>query len=350
MTKITGDGGNNQLLGTSGDDIIKGLAGNDYLYGGSGGADKLIGGAGDDAIDGASSDGLVDTLLGGAGNDRISGSAKDLLDGGTGVDFFSLDLAGTTKVLKLDLTGLTKHGSLELADGTSVTGFESGSIFFGSGNDQIQTGGADVHLFGGDGDDKLTGGKIADLLNGGDGDDTVDGGKGSDTVSYSGTFGGAVHVDLSLQGEAQDTGAAGMDVLISIENLTGSGNDDTLLGDSHDNSIAGGGGTDTMTGGGGADTFVFAFAGESYAVAADVITDLSNDDTIDVHGEDADTTTAGDQDFTIVDHFTHHAGQAIIRLDGDGNTRFEMDTNGDGSADEGIIIQGDHLGFDNLVL
>lgn len=346
--KIIGTDGNNQLLGTSGDDIMKGLGGADYLYG-AGGADRLIGGKGDDALDGSDGDGLSDTLLGGGGDDRIGGGSGDRLDGGVGEDFFSLFLQNATSGFKLDLTGLTKGGTLVLKDGTVVKNMESGQMTLGSGADKVTIGDAHVAVYAGAGDDTLIGGALGDTLGAGMGDDSVNGGNGSDWVSYQGA-GSAVHVDLAIQGEAQDTGGGGMDTLVSIENLQGSGNDDTLIGDGHANSIQGSAGADTMTGGGGADTFVFASAGESYAVAADQITDLTNSDIVDVHGIDADTSTLGNQDFTIVASFTHHAGQAILWLDGDGNTRFEMDTNGDGSADEGIIFQGDHRDFHNFVL
>ena len=58
-----------------------------------------------------------------------------------------------------------------------------------------------------------------DLLDGGEGDDTLDGGTGIDTASYALAAGGCVAVSLALAG-AQDTGGAGIDTLLSIENLT----------------------------------------------------------------------------------------------------------------------------------
>jgi Ca2+-binding RTX toxin-like protein len=346
--KIIGTSGNDQILGTSGNDVMKGLDGNDYIYGG-GGADRLIGGQGDDILDGADGDTLSDTLLGGAGDDRLGGGSGDRLDGGAGEDFFAIFLGGTTKGLKLDLDGLTKGGTLHLKDGTFVTGMESGQMSLGSGNDKISVGDAHVAVYGGGGDDTLTGGDGADTLGAGPGDDRVDGGKGSDWVSYQGVS-GAVHVDLTIQGEAQDTGEfGGSDVLVSIENLQGSGNDDVLIGDSHANRIDSWAGADTLTGGGGADTFVFNYAGQSQAFSPVTITDIGDDDTIDLSGIDADSTTAGNQAFTQVAHFNGHAGQLIVFKNGS-DTWVQMDTNGDGSADEGIVLNGDHTGFENFVL
>ena len=61
-------------------------------------------------------------------------------------------------------------------------------------------------------------------------------------------------VSLALQGSAQDTGGAGNDTLTNIENLTGSGHNDTLTGDAGANILAGGAGDDTLSGGAGNDT------------------------------------------------------------------------------------------------
>lgn len=346
--KIKGTGGNDQLIGTTADEIIKGLDGNDYIYG-AGGADRLIGGKGDDALDGSDGDNLADTLLGGAGDDRLGGGSGDILDGGTGTDFFALFLGDTTKGLKLDLDGLTSGGILHLKDGTLVRNMESGKLNLGSGADKVSIGDAKVAVYAGAGNDVLTGGDGADTLGGGADNDTIDGGKGSDWVSYQGVSGN-LHIDLNIQGEAQAVGGnGGSDVLISIENLQGGAGDDTLIGDSHDNKIDSYGGADTITGGGGADTFVFTYAGQSQAFSPVTITDLSNDDTIDVSGIDADSTTDGDQAFTHVAHFSHHAGELIVFKSG-ADTVVQMDTNGDGSADEGIVLNGDHTGFDNFVL
>ena len=53
---------------------------------------------------------------------------------------------------------------------------------------------------------------------------------------------------------AQDTGGAGTDTLINIENLTGSAFNDTLTGDADANVISGLAGNDTLNGGAGDDT------------------------------------------------------------------------------------------------
>ncbi len=117
----------------------------------------------------------------------------------------------------------------------------SQSLVGGDFNDTLSGLGGDDHLFGHGG---------ADTLNGGAGADILDGGPGLDTASYFLTP-SAVAVDLNIQGVSQDTGGAGSDTLISIENLTGSDFNDSLMGDGGDNIIHGGEGGDTLHGAGG---------------------------------------------------------------------------------------------------
>lgn len=91
----------NEILGTIGDDVIRGSnknetvyakAGNDRVYGRGGndsllgqqGNDRLYGGRGNDSLFGGAGN---DSLFGGAGNDLlIGGQGSDRLDGGTGRD------------------------------------------------------------------------------------------------------------------------------------------------------------------------------------------------------------------------------------------------------------------------
>src|SRR6185369_16387800 len=87
---------------------------------------------------------------------------------------------------------------------------------------------------------------------GGNGDDILDGGAGIDTASYADAASG-VTVSLA-EHDAQDTGGAGSDTLINIENLTGSAFDDTLTGDANANTLSGLEGDDTLQGGAGNDT------------------------------------------------------------------------------------------------
>jgi Ca2+-binding RTX toxin-like protein len=114
-------------------------------------------------------------------------------------------------------------------------------------------------LFGLGGNDRLIGGLGDDFLDGGAGIDTAD--YSSGRLGFSGATAG-VTVNLTLAG-AQKTGGAGVDTLVSIENLTGTNFDDTLTGNSFANTLSAGGGSvkpngvtgiDTLSGGGGNDT------------------------------------------------------------------------------------------------
>ena len=99
--QVVGTSGPDVLVGTAGADVICGLGGNDILTGkggndlllGGSGADRLRGGAGADTLKGG---GGRDVLRGGSGNDRLSGGpgndrlygqpGNDHLNGGRGFD------------------------------------------------------------------------------------------------------------------------------------------------------------------------------------------------------------------------------------------------------------------------
>jgi Ca2+-binding RTX toxin-like protein len=109
----------------------------------------------------------------------------------------------------------------------------------------------------------MRGGDGNDYLQGTYGNDTLNGGTGNDTASFVTAFSNTatgVTVNLNTQGVAQNTGAAGTDTLVGIENLVGSQFNDTLTGDGNDNVIEGGNGSDTLVGGGGTDTASYAGA------------------------------------------------------------------------------------------
>ena len=89
-----------------------------------------------------------------------------------------------------------------------------------------------------------------DVLIGGAGGDVLDGGDGTDRVSYITSTAG---VKACLDGSYGSGGDAQDDVLIAVENLTGSDFADTLSGGTGVNVLAGGDGDDVLEGLGGAD-------------------------------------------------------------------------------------------------
>lgn len=145
----------------------------------------------------------------------------------------------------LDITGL----SFSLLPALSSQ-LQTGNIFefvsaLLAGNDTI---------IGTPGIDALLGFAGNDTLNGGASNDTLNGGPGNDTASYAGTN-AAVTVSLAIAGP-QDTGGAGIDTLVSIENLTGGSGNDTLTGNTGKNTLNGGAGNDKLWGGDGKDTLL----------------------------------------------------------------------------------------------
>jgi len=119
------------------------------------------------------------------------------------------------------------------------------------GNDVIMGTPAADTIHGGGGNDIICGAGGDDILIGGPGNDTLIGGGGSDTASYSDAPAG---VTVNLGSAPQNTGGAGTDTLMSIENLEGSAHDDTLTGNAAANRLIGGAGNDRLNGGGGNDT------------------------------------------------------------------------------------------------
>jgi Ca2+-binding RTX toxin-like protein len=246
MATIIGTNGNNILNGTASTDTIIGLAGNDQLLA-NGGNDRLNGGVGNDVLNG------------GLGIDTADYS--NLLIGGT---TYIGATAGVT--VNLNLTGAqnTKGaGSDTLLSIENLIGTNFNDALAGNGVTNVLSGlaGNDI-VAGAAGNDQLVGGDGNDLLNGGVGNDLLNGGSGVDTADY-GTFiiGGqavpgataGVTVNLNLTG-AQNTGGAGTDTLVSIENLTGSNFNDTLTGSSANNVLTGRTGNDTLLGSLGNDT------------------------------------------------------------------------------------------------
>jgi Ca2+-binding RTX toxin-like protein len=108
-------------------------------------------------------------------------------------------------------------------------------------------------IFGFGGDDTIFGFGGDDLINGGLGADTINGGNGIDTARYGESSEGVV---VSLAVGVGLGGSAEGDRLISIENLTGSSFDDTLIGSIGANVLNGSGGDDRLMGGEGPDTLI----------------------------------------------------------------------------------------------
>ena len=429
LTALIGSGLTDIIYGLNGNDVLNGLGGNDTLFG-QGGADTLNGGVGNDEMIGGTGN---DTVNGGDGNDTIRyafGDGNDDVDGGADSD-------------KLVITGTTGNDGLDVVfDGTSLTGFESGSIVniesvtadLGAGTlDLLDYGNTTANVTvnlgtgiasgfasiagieqvrGGDGDDTLTGGASggdvntlignegddtffindsadivsesngtaggidlvnatvsytltdpdvenltllgtadingtgnasANVLTGNSGNNILNGAGGVDTASYANATAG-VTVSLTTVG-AQNTVGAGTDTLVSIENLTGSNQADTLTGNTVANVLSGGGGNDTLVattdnvrdtldGGAGTDTADYSTS------TAGLTVNLGGAAPIVVGG--TGTTAATSDVIVSVENITTGSGadtisgsNAVNTLNGGGGADI---INGDGGAD--IIVGG----------
>ena len=268
---VTGNIADNVLEGNDGDDTLMGGAGSDTLIGGSG-ADELNGQSGLDTAAYTGSDAAVtvnlsdgtttggdaegdsltsienltgsafdDTLAGDAGPNVLDGrTGADTLNGGDGADTASY--AASDAAVTIDLSAGANTGGH--AEGDTLTGIE---YLLGSRYADVLTGDA--------GANRLDGGAGNDRLEGRAGADTLVGGSGLDTASYAASA-AAVTVNL-LDGTATGGDAEG-DTLESVEGLTGSAHDDTLIGDAGNNVLEGGAGADTLDGGDGIDTASYA--------------------------------------------------------------------------------------------
>lgn len=213
---ISGTPYDDNIIGSSGNDTLKGNDGNDYISGGSY-HDIIEGNNGDDILDGGSG---IDKIYGGSGNDTISG--------GTGLD----------------------------------------TIYGGSGNDDISGDDGNDRLYGNSGDDTIRGGAGHDRIDGSDGHDIIYGDDGDDFIE------GGSGIDKVYAGSGDDTisGGTGLDTIYgSSGNDTINGNDgnDRLYGNSGNDVIDGGTGNDVLDGGDGSDTIWGGTGSDTISLAYD---------------------------------------------------------------------------------
>ena len=266
-----GGAGNDQLTAGNSERgyFLSGDGGNDVLLGGMG-ADMLVGGVG------------ADTLRGGAGDDILFVDASDaVIRGGAGYDIavVSGDAGVTMDMADMGLEALIGGDGADSVTsghtdetGVTVKGGKGADSLTGGGGTDVLSGdeGADT-LSGGDGNDVLLGGAGADTLRGGAGHDliyadsadvVVDGGAGVDSVYYMDDQRVSINVH-TLKVERVWAGG-GNDTITANENaasyslwLHGGGGNDTLQTGLNGDWLHGGTGSDTLRGGYGDDTYVF---------------------------------------------------------------------------------------------
>jgi VCBS repeat-containing protein len=314
---ITGNANNNSLLGSTGDDTINGGDGNDFINAGFGGTDTINGGNGIDTVTYRDTEAATVTFNVSAGN-VIASSTTDVISaleiyigGGLYNIFNAATLGGNYSYIGGSGTNVyNSYSDNDYFDGsasstdtivyTQATSAVTASLVSGSA-----TGGAGTdsfigieHLTGSNYNDMLSGNNAVNIINGGSGNDTMEGGAGNDTLDGgTGTntityryAGSAVTVDLSSN---TATGGDGSDAISNFQNVTGSSYNDTLIASSSAATLQGGAGNDTLRSGagndmlaGGDDTDVADF---SLATSALVLTISGTTGTITAGGIGTDT-------------------------------------------------------------
>ena len=258
-SRIVGSDGDDVIRGAAGQDEISGLAGNDTLYG-EDGHDILDGGLGHDH------------LYGGAGNDILKGGrGNDVLEGGSGSDIYVFNKGDGNDIIINDDSDPGSHDELRLGEGLNkdelffqrgknnndlIIGFDSApndtvtlrdyfdgnglgkssaieSIKFADGSVltraeldkmiefRVAQDSYGIFIRGGDNDDNYPlGGTAGFYVSGGGGDDRISAGEGNDRLK----------------------GGAGNDVIY------GNGGNDILEGDA---------GNDILDGGADSDIYIF---------------------------------------------------------------------------------------------
>jgi Ca2+-binding RTX toxin-like protein len=186
-----------------------------------------------------------------------------------------------------------------------ITGTASADVIAATPTDSTINGlGGDDKLLGLGGTDVLNGGDGNDTLDGGLANDALDGGAGVNTAAFNHVF-QAVTVDLT-KGTATGQGT---DTLKNIQNVTGSGANDTIIGSTGNNVIDGGGGIDTVRFNGVAAAVTVNLAtGTATGQGSDTLLNIEN-----ITGSNLNDTITGSAGNNVIDG---GAGIDTVRFDG----------------------------------
>ncbi|MCH6256468.1 type I secretion C-terminal target domain-containing protein [Puniceicoccaceae bacterium K14] len=351
------------LVGNAWDNILRGLDGNDKLYGDGVVYDNDAGygtGAGEhdsshNPTSGpASNNSGADTLYGGDGDDELHGGAgDDLLDGGSGADTFVFNpgdgndtvtddwavdstIAFGPGISWADLAFLDVGNDLKIEYGTNdsitlkdyydQTGALSENIAFDNGDQATIWTNSATNVSGNTTSDFVVGNSLNNLIRAYGGDDTIFAGIGDDSI---------------LGGAGADTiyAGAGNDFINTVATIyendyLGSGNDDDYVdGGDGDDIIGVNPGNNTVFGGNGNDD-VDTFGGGTYDLGA-------GNDHITFFAQATATVDLGSGDDTIVIR-QNNTGMDYTITDDSGNDRY--------SVQSGNIYIDDQAGDDTYFL
>jgi Ca2+-binding RTX toxin-like protein len=288
---------------------------------------------------------LVGTVSLGAGDDTYDGRGggqvvDGVVFGGIGADTYYLDDASTLIIesVSADADTVIVSADYELPDFVERLYLRGSGDFNGTGtvgdNEIFGNDGANV-LQGLAGEDLLRGAGGDDILSGGGNKDTVHGDDGNDEIRLGG--GG----DRGYGGEGDDllSGHSGKDTLwgdAGDDTLRGGGDNDRLLGGDGADLLKGGAGNDTLLGGAGADRFVFGAASDSTDLDFDRIGDFNRGkDLIDLRD-----LVEGQFTLNLLGSFAGGGEASIRTVETGGDTRINIDVDGDGVRDMRSDVQG----------
>lgn len=292
--QLSGSNAIESVMGGSGDDV---LSGNAAING-------MTGGAGNDVLNGR---GGNDSLYGQTGNDTYvfspaAASETDFIQEapGEGADTINFGLLTTTVTVDLSTAAaqlvhlnrflfISSGQTIENIVGGSGTDILTGNtlantITGGPGNDTITGAGGNDSLYGGDGDDEFVfnavtsaeADYIAEYFN-----------QGFDTISFASM---SISVATNLGSVAVQTVHVGRTLLLSsaitVENVVGGSNNDTLTGNTLANTLTGNGGGDYLRGVAGDDTLIGGPGDDQYVFATP--TELENDAVVELNNEGND--------------------------------------------------------------
>jgi Ca2+-binding RTX toxin-like protein len=303
--------------GTRNDDNMVGTDINSNIFQGSTGNDIMLGLAGHDVVD-YSNLGHAVTMLpqgvmkkGVVGTDQLSsveevigavGHANTIDASGVGYDN-GVSLYVNLATNELNVKNIPYVGNLNLTikHFVNVLGSENADIIIGdaqnnnlqgnNGNDIIDGGAGKNTIDGGAGNDSLVGGKDEDTLIGGNGNDILKGGAGNDVLN-----GGAGNDSLSgNEGNDVLNGGNGNDSLLGNEGndvINGGDGNDTLIGGIDNDALFGGNGDDYLQGdegndfldGGAGNDYVDGGVGDDYikgSAGNDILAGLAGYDVVD---------------------------------------------------------------------
>ena len=304
MANIKGTAANNNLVGTTANDVIDGLGGADTMAGGLGNDVYVVDNIGDIVIEAfnagidtvqssisylltANVENLTltgTTAINGTGNtlnNSLTGnSGNNILDGGVGADTMSGGAGNDTYMVDnvLDVVSEATNAGTDsvqsIVNYTLVANIENLTLI----------GIAAINGTGNALNNILTGNSANNILNGGTGADTMIGGLGDDTYTVDNV--GDVITEAVGAGidnvQANASYVLGLNLenltLTGVTNINGTGNalDNIITGNNSSNvldgglgndTLNGGAGADTMTGGGGNDTFIVDNIGDTVTEA-----------------------------------------------------------------------------------